>query len=515
MGWLTRQVQAGRGVFLALAVMLACGLPGLFSLPPLDRDEVLFSQASRQMAASGDMIDIRFAEMPRYKKPVGIYWLQVAAAKVTGQPDAIWSYRLVSLLAAMVAVAATHAIGRRLLTAEGALLASVALAASVMLGIEAHLAKTDATLLATVAVSMAVVARAWTGDPGRWRLGFWAALGVSLLVKGPLGPMVVLLALGALSLYGRETRTLRRLWSPWGLALMLVIAVPWYVAISYVSGGEFWSASLGRDMLGKVATAQENHGAPPGSYLAALWLTFWPGSMVLAASLPALWRARRSPVVIFALAWALPTFLVFELTPTKLIHYTLPTWPALALLLGAVASAAKPRWPALLPAFLPLILLAALEVTLRGFGQGLSPLALPGALFIALAALLTVAALRHGTLATTAALALAGFAFNATLFPTLARTTYLWPAPQLAAISAQHPDCAFSVTGFNEPSIVFTTDAKVRLAAPEDLPAILQAPGCQLIAAPSLDTTLPELTRIQGLDLGSGKPIDLGLWLKP
>ena len=515
MGWLTGQVQAGRGVFLALAVMLACGLPGLFSLPPLDRDEVLFSQASRQMVASGDMIDIRFAEMPRYKKPVGIYWLQVAAAKVTGQPDAIWSYRLVSLLAAMVAVAATHAMARRFLTAEGALLASVAVAASVMLGIEAHLAKTDATLLATVAVAMAVVARAMQEDPGRARWGFWAALGLSLLVKGPLGPMVVLLALLALCLARRETLTARRLWSPWGFGLMLLIAVPWYLAISWVSGGAFWSASLGKDMLGKVAMAQENHGAPPGSYLATLWLTFWPGSMVLAASLPALWRARRLPVVVFALAWAVPTFLVFELTPTKLIHYTLPTWPALALLLGAVAEAAKPRWPALLPAFLPLVLLAALEITLRGFGQSLSPLALPGALAIALAALLTVTALRHGPLALAAALALAGFTFNATLFPTLARTTYLWPAPRLAEIAALHPECALTVSGFSEPSIVFATNAKVTLAAPEDLPATLQAPGCQLIAAPSLDTDLPELTRIQGLNLGTGRPLDLGLWLKP
>ncbi len=505
--WLKAQVEAGRGLFLALAVMLACALPGFFSMPPLDRDEVLFSQASRQMVASGDVVDIRFADMPRYKKPVGIYWLQALAAKATGAPDAIWSYRLVSLLAGMVAVAATHRIARGFLSAEGALLAAVALAGSVMLGIETHLAKTDATLLATVAVAMAVVA-----DPRRpWV--FWAALGVSLLVKGPLGPMVVVLAVAALCLVRRDAGLLRALWRPWGFALMLAIALPWYLAITWVSKGAFWSASLGADMLGKVAMAQESHGAPPGSYLAALWLTFWPGSMALAAALPALWRARRAPVVVFALAWAVPTFLVFEATPTKLIHYTLPAWPALALL--AAAGAERLRGPALIPAGLPVVGLVALAWELDRRGIALPAPYWVGVVLVALAAALVVAALRQGTLALAAATALAGFAFNATLFPSLAATEALWPARQIAAIAAQHPGCRMTVAGFDEPSLVFAMNARVTLAGAEDLPAVLKASGCQLVAAPDLATALPEIARIRGLDLGSGDVVDLGVWLKP
>ena len=513
--WLKRQVQAGRGVFLAMAVMLACGLPGLVSMPPLDRDEVLFSQASRQMAASGDFIDIRFAEAPRHKKPVGIYWLQVVAAKVTGQPDAIWSYRLVSLLAALVAVAATHAIGRRLIGPEGALLAAVALAASVMLGIEAHLAKTDATLLATVAVAMAVMARALQEDPGRGRLAFWAALGVSLLVKGPLGPMVVVLALAALCLVRRDLTPARRLWSLGGFGLMLLIAVPWYVAITLVTEGAFWQASLGRDMLGKVAMAQESHGAPPGSYLAALWLTFWPGSMALAGALPAIWRGRRALPVVFALAWALPTFVVFELTPTKLVHYTLPAWPALALLVGWAWTERRAVWPALLPAALPFVLLAALAWKLGTADVPMPATFWAGGLALILATLAVLPALRRGPLALTAGLGLAGFAFNATLFPSLARIDHLWPAPRIAAIAAQYEGCALTVAGFSEPSMVFAMDAKVTLAAPEDLPALLEAPGCHLIAAPEAPGDLQEIGRITGIDLGNGRDLDLGLWLKP
>ena len=56
---------------------LAIFLPGLASVPPLDRDEPRFAEASRQMLESGDFVNIRFQDEPRLKKPVGIYWLQV------------------------------------------------------------------------------------------------------------------------------------------------------------------------------------------------------------------------------------------------------------------------------------------------------------------------------------------------------------------------------------------------------------------------------------------------------
>src|ERR1700746_3194447 len=59
-----------------------CGLllflPGFFSTPPVDRDEPRFAQATKQMVESGDFVDIRFQDDVRYKKPVGIYWLQGA-----------------------------------------------------------------------------------------------------------------------------------------------------------------------------------------------------------------------------------------------------------------------------------------------------------------------------------------------------------------------------------------------------------------------------------------------------
>src|SRR5580698_8559061 len=85
-----------------LCVML--WLPGILSLPALDRDESRFAQSSRQMLDSGNFVDIRFGQVPRYKKPVGIYWMQAAATAPFRDHSHIWTYRLPSLLGGVVAV---------------------------------------------------------------------------------------------------------------------------------------------------------------------------------------------------------------------------------------------------------------------------------------------------------------------------------------------------------------------------------------------------------------------------
>ena len=77
----------------AAAFLVLCGLvlflPGFFNIPPIDRDEARFAQASKQMVETGDFVDIRFQDEVRYKKPVGIYWLRPPPSK----PLPPWAFR--------------------------------------------------------------------------------------------------------------------------------------------------------------------------------------------------------------------------------------------------------------------------------------------------------------------------------------------------------------------------------------------------------------------------------------
>ena len=77
---LDRMFSGGwRGPLFAALVALAAALPGLIAMPVLDRDEARFAEATAQMLETGDFVSINFQDAPRYKKPVGIHWLQALA----------------------------------------------------------------------------------------------------------------------------------------------------------------------------------------------------------------------------------------------------------------------------------------------------------------------------------------------------------------------------------------------------------------------------------------------------
>jgi 4-amino-4-deoxy-L-arabinose transferase-like glycosyltransferase len=333
-----------------IAFLTLCGLllflPGFFNIPPIDRDEARFAQATKQMVESGDFVDIRFQDDVRYKKPVGVYWLQAAvveSASALGLPRAqvrVWLYRVPSLIGAIGAVLLTYWTALAFVTRRGAVLAALILCSSVLLGAEARLAKTDAMLLLSVVAAMGALARVYLSwqrgeDPARppwsWPAIFWTALAGGILLKGPLILMFVGLTIATLAILDRSATWLWRLRPVWGLMWVLVLVLPWFVAIFWRAGDAFFADSIGGDMLSKLS-AQESHGAPPGLYLLLFWVTFWPGAALAGMAAPAVWRARREPGAQYLLAWLVPSWIVFELVLTKLPHYVLPLYPAIAIL---------------------------------------------------------------------------------------------------------------------------------------------------------------------------------------
>src|SRR6266581_2226836 len=123
-----------RALLVLLLVTCISILPGFFSIPPTDRDESRFAQATKQMVETGDYVDIRYQDEVRYKKPVGIYWLQagvVKTAEVLGVPRAhttIWLYRIPSLLGAIAAVMLTYWAALAFVPRRAAVLAALMMA---------------------------------------------------------------------------------------------------------------------------------------------------------------------------------------------------------------------------------------------------------------------------------------------------------------------------------------------------------------------------------------------------
>src|SRR4029450_9586503 len=130
-------------VFLGLCGIVLF-LPGVFNIAAIDREEAGFAQATKQMVESGDFVDIRFQDDVRYKKPVGIYWMQAAAVETASalglpRPQArIWIYRIPSLIGATGAVLLTYWTALAFVTRRGAILAALIMCSSVLLSAEAR-----------------------------------------------------------------------------------------------------------------------------------------------------------------------------------------------------------------------------------------------------------------------------------------------------------------------------------------------------------------------------------------
>src|SRR4029077_429463 len=188
-------------------------------------------------------------------------------------------------------------------------LAALMMAASALLGAEARLAKTDAMLLFTIVTAMGVLARAYLSPrhAGNTRLGwilpavFWTALAAGILLKGPVNLMIVGLAAVTLSVFERSGRWLLALRPLAGLCWLVLLVLPWFVAIYLRVGYAFLINSVGHDMLGKIASAQEAPGAPPGLYARLFFATFYPGSILAGLAAPAVWTVRREPAARFLL----------------------------------------------------------------------------------------------------------------------------------------------------------------------------------------------------------------------
>jgi 4-amino-4-deoxy-L-arabinose transferase-like glycosyltransferase len=479
---------AARRPYLVLALLgLLLWLPGIVSLPALDRDESRFAQSSRQMVDSGNLVDIRFGQVPRYKKPVGIYWLQAAATKVLdgGDDSHIWTYRVPSLLGALAAGWGTVWCALAVAGAETALVAGLLMLTSVLLTAEATIATTDAVLLAFVVAVQGVLLRLyraardadWPAPSARLVLLGWAALAGGILIKGPVVIGVAAATIAALALWDRGAAWLNGLRLVRGFFLAAVLVLPWLIAITIQSHGAFFEQSLGNDFAAKLAGGQESHGVPPGYYLLLSAACFFPAILFVAPGIVTGVTRRAEPGVRFLLCWAGPWWLAVEAVPTKLPHYVLPAYPPLAILaaLFVTGGLAAPRWlmaARVLGAVQFVVgaagLAAAVALLPRLYGDGTVwwLMAAAGAGACLAVVVLVLAFLRRPGWAVVVACLMMLVLTPALTAGAGPRLTQLWISARLKPlVAAQYRsgDPPPALAGYQEPSLVFALGKDVRL----------------------------------------------------
>jgi 4-amino-4-deoxy-L-arabinose transferase-like glycosyltransferase len=538
-----------RAALLLIAFSLFTFVPGFFQIPPIDRDEARFAQATKQMLETHEYVDIRFQDEVRYKKPVGIYWLQAVTVKagetlgISQARTTIWLYRLPSLVGAILAVLLTYWAALAFVGRRAALVAALMMASSVLLGVEARLAKTDAMLLFTSVASMGAMARVYLANRRETeaKIGwaepmiFWTALAGGVLLKGPLILMIVALTAVTLSIADRSASWLRSLRPIAGLVWLVLLVLPWFVAIVAKSGGSFFVEAIGHDMLDKVTSGQEAHGAPPGFYFLLFWVTFWPGSVLAGLAAPRVWKVRQETGARFLLAWLVPSWLVFEAAMTKLPHYVLPLYPAIAILIAGILDwngLSKTRWlvRGTIGWFLfPALIAIAVPIAFIVLGRDLGLIAWPfsaAAMIFGLFAwwLYDVDGAEHSLLRGMVASMLVAITAYAVTIPSLPA---LFPsamvADELRGTDCSQPQVA-STFAYQEPSLVFLLGTGTRFTDGAGAADFLRAGPCRFALVDSrsersfaqraemsgLHYSLRQ--RIEGYNFSIGKPVSLTIF---
>jgi hypothetical protein len=321
-----------------LVLLLLVSLPFLFfglGLSFLDPDEGLYGSVAQEMVQRGDWVTPRFNGFPYLEKPPLYFWLTALTFRLFGPSE--WGVRLWSALPALGSILLTWRMGRWLYGPQGGIFSALALTTSV--GYFLYVRKASTDFLFVFALTLVVfefLRDALREERGRYRY-LLAYLGVALAVlsKGLIGLVFPVLIVGSALLWLRRP-TLSELNLGRGLALFLILTLPWHILAAWKNPGFLWFYVADNQILRFLnlrAFIEDDVPVTTLGFLLVSFVWFFPWSVFLlarkggASSQAAPWR----PLIMI---WALVVIGFFALSGSKLEYYALPAFPALALMVG-------------------------------------------------------------------------------------------------------------------------------------------------------------------------------------
>ncbi len=203
-------------IFIAICFLIF--LFGVFKLPVLDRDEARFATASKTMLIEKNYIDIKMHDEARYKKPVGIYWLQVLSNKIFGSHpfDNIAIYRLPSIIGVFLSFILVFNYLRKIYCIEIAFLSVFFIVISLIVFSETHQAKTDGILFLTITLCNLITIKFLEHKKitPLHKIIYWISLAAGILIKGPIILIFTILPVFAHSLI-KKIICLKLYFLPW------------------------------------------------------------------------------------------------------------------------------------------------------------------------------------------------------------------------------------------------------------------------------------------------------------
>lgn len=341
------------GHFVILGIFyIACFGVGVSEYPLFDLDEGAFSQATLEMLYRNDFLTTYLNDVPRYDKPIFAYWGQLLFIKIFGANEL--GFRMASIIAAGAWATAIFWIVYKLYDAPKAFWATIAFMTSLIVLVVGKAATADSLLnLFLVLTQFCIYLFIRSGEQRYLMLASLAA-GFGFMTKGPVAVLIPGLTVIAFCITEKSFTLLRQVilsWRAW--IIFLLVALPWYVSITYVEGAGFLKGFIFEHNIGRFSTSMESHDGPIYFYLLALPLMIFPHIFFLPRAVQnvfTLWR--KDSFVRFLSLWFLSVFLVFSLSATKLPHYLLYGLTPIFIFLGLAIHDRKNQFLSILPVVL-------------------------------------------------------------------------------------------------------------------------------------------------------------------
>ncbi|GFE59729.1 phospholipid carrier-dependent glycosyltransferase [Geobacter sp. AOG2] len=330
-GWLRDMV--------ILAIVL--GIPFfqfLGGLPLIDPDEGRYAEIPREMLEQGDFVTPTLNYVKYFEKPPLLYWLNAASFKLSGLTE--HAARFPSALCGLLTILATYIIARRLYGRRTALIAALILGTSAGFVLQSRIILTDMllTFCLTAALGAFIIASQREGrrsTPLPWYV-FYLFCALAVLAKGLIG---IVFPAGIIFFYlllGGRWKLLGEMRIVTGLALLLAIAAPWFVAVS-LKNPEFARFFFIHEHFERFTSTVHGRYQPFWFFLPVLAATMLPWSFFIPGALRRAWRDRHHDdyqAGLYLLIWAVLIFLFFSKSDSKLVPYILPIFPPLAILIA-------------------------------------------------------------------------------------------------------------------------------------------------------------------------------------
>lgn len=324
---------------LIITLMMLCLSLFFFRLgarPLWDIDEGMHAATSKAMVLSGDWVTPQYNGENFYDKPPLYNWLAAFSFLVFGFTE--FAARLPAALLGFGCVMITYLLGRRMFNLQVAFLSAVVLATSAEYIVLSRVVVHDISLVFFDTLALALFFLGYQNARHRKRnflLGY-AALGLAVLAKGPVGMVLPAMIIALFLIYKKQLCFLKEMQIGWGALIFLAIAAPWYILIS-LKNPDYVEYFFIKKNVGSFLSKTSQHQEPFYYYIPVLLGGFFPWSCFLPLSLIHVFRfdlKNKSEEMVFLLIWFGCIFLFFSTARSKLATYILPLYPAASILVG-------------------------------------------------------------------------------------------------------------------------------------------------------------------------------------